>query len=231
MKLRNLLYLSVIVSSLAACKKGNPITKRPLELLKDSVSYTVNGKNYVSNQIERGETFTTQSNAKITSGANFNYLIQGDKDSILFVRTYASKANNSFMVFSFIKVYANSETELTNENNGGYLNYPKNKAGMFSPGMYKYATDLFRNNSISGVAIRVINDHGEFKSYGQLDLSKPASVTQNDQRDSKFEIMNIQKRKSDYLIEAKFNLNTFNEDKQAQKIENGYLRFSVVNIQ
>lgn len=96
--------------------------------------------------------------------------------------------------------------------------------------MYKYSTDFWRNNSISGIAIRLINDYGDFKSYGQSDLAKPASVTQTDQIDSKFEIISIQKRKSDYLLEAKFNVNVFDDNKQVQKIENGYLRFRVLNI-
>ena len=134
------------------------------------------------------------------------------------------------MILSFIKVYHNNETERTQENNSGYLYYPKNKTDMFSAGMYKYSTDFWRNNSISGIAIRVINDRGDFKSYGQEDLSKPASITQTDQQDAKFEIMSIQKRKSDYLIEAKFNLNVFDDNKQMQKIENGYLRFSILHI-
>nr|WP_121273382.1 hypothetical protein [Pedobacter schmidteae] len=94
--------------------------------------------------------------------------------------------------------------------------------------MYKYATDFWRNNSISGIAIRLINENGDFKSYGQSDLGKPASVTQTDQKDSKFEIISIHKRKSDYLLEAKFNLTVFDDNKQIQKIENGYLRFSVL---
>ncbi|MFI5453519.1 hypothetical protein ACHMWN_15350 [Pedobacter sp. UC225_61] len=230
MKLVNIVGLFVVLLSLSACKKENTVNEPSITLLKDSVSYTVNGKKYVSNKIERGSTLTTQSNTKITSGVNFNYLIQGDKDSLLFIRDFTIKADKSFMILSFIKVYNNSETEYTNENNGGYLNYPKNKTDIFSTGMYKYSTDFWRNNSISGIAIRLINNNGDFKSYGQSDLGKPASVTQTDQIDSKFEIISIQKRESDYLLEAKFNLTVFDDNKQVQKIENGYLRFSVLNI-
>jgi len=230
MKLVNILGLLAVLIALSACKKENTVNEPSITLLKDSASYIVNGKKYVSNKIERGPTFTTQSNTKITSGVNFNYLIQGDKDSILFVRDFTIKADKSFMILSFIKVYNNAETENTNENNGGYLNYPKNKTDIFSKAMYKYSTDFWRNNSISGIAIRLINNNGDFKSYGQSDLAKPASVTQTDQIDSKFEIISIQKRKSDYLLEAKFNLNVFDDNKQVQKIENGYLRFSVLNI-
>ena len=230
MKPVNFLWLFVVLLTLSACKKENTVQEPSLTLTKDSVSYTVNGKEYVSNKIERGSTFTTQSNTKITSGVNFNYLIQGDKDSILFVRNFTIKADKSFMILSFIKVYNNVETESTNENNGGYLNYPKNKTDIFSTGMYRYSTDFWRNNSISGIAIRMINDNGDFKSYGHSDLNKPASVTQTDQKDAKFEIINIQKREFDYLLEAKFNLNVFDDNEQVQKIENGYLRFSVLNI-
>lgn len=230
MKPVNFLGLFVVLLMLSACEKKNPAQESSLILLKDSVSYTVNGKKYISNKIERGTTLTTQSNTRITSGVNFNYRIVGDKDSILFVRDFTIKADKSFMIMSFIKVYNNAETEHTNENNGGYLNYPKNKTDIFSPGMYKYSTDFWRNNSISGIAIRMINDNGDFKSYGQSDLGKSASVTQTDQIDSKFEIISIQKRESDYLLEAKFNLSVFDDNKQIQKIENGYLRFSVLNI-
>lgn len=216
---------------LSACKKEKTAKEFEPPVLKDSVSYTVNGKSYVSNKIEKGTTLTTQSNTKITSGVNFNYLIQGDKDSLLFVRDFTIKADKSFVILSFIKVYNNGETEYSTENNGGWLNYPKSKTDIFSPGIYKYATDFWRNNSISGIAIRMINDKGDFRSYGQSDLNKPASVTQTDQKDSKFEIISIQKRKSDYLLEARFNLSVFDENKQVQKIENGYLRFSILNIQ
>jgi len=230
MKQVNLLGLFVILFALSACKKENPAQEPPILPLTDSVSYTVNGKRYVSNKIERGTTLTTQSNTKITSGVNYNYLIQGDKDSIFFLRDYTIKADNSFMIMSFIKIYNNAETEYGHENNGGGLNYPKDKADIFSPGIYKYATDLWRNNSISGIAIRLINDNGEFKSYGHSDLNKPASITQTDQKDSKFEIISIQKRESDYLLEARFNLTVFDENKKVQKIEDGYLRFSVLYI-
>ncbi|WP_432714012.1 hypothetical protein [Pedobacter sp.] len=233
MKLKYLLGLSIIFM-LAACDKENTELETeaepPLELLKDSVSYTVNGEKYTSSNVERASIYTTESNTKITSGVNFNYLIQGDKDSILFVRDFTIKAVNSFMFLSFIKVYSNAETTNTNENNGSYLNFPKNKTDMFSTGMYKYSTDFWRDNSISGIAIRMINTRGDFKSYGENDLSKPASITQTDQQNSKFEIISLQKRKSDYLLEAKFNLNVFDAKKQVQKIENGYLRFSILKV-
>ena len=50
--------------------------------------------------------------------------------------------------------------------------------------------------SIVIIAIRMINYNGDFKSYGQSDLGKPASVTQMDQKDSKFEIISIDKYKN-----------------------------------
>ncbi|HMI02768.1 MAG TPA: hypothetical protein VK541_09820 [Pedobacter sp.] len=232
MKSKNLPGLAIALFLFVACQKDMPLSEpqAPSEILKDSASFTIDGKAYTSGKIEKGTTLTTQSNLKITSGVNFNYLLQGDKDSILFVRDYTIKANGSFMIISFIKVYSNSETESTQENNGGYLYYPKNKTDMFSVGRYKYSTDFWRDNSISGIAIRVISDRGDLKSYSQSDLGKPASVTQADQKESKFEIISLQKRDSGYLLEAKFNLNVFDENKRSQKIENGYLRCSVLVI-
>jgi len=232
MKLVNFAGLAIVLLMLSACKKETHVLEpeNSLELLKDSAFYTVNGKQYVSSQIEKATTLTTQSNMKITSGVNFNYLLQGDQDSLLFTRSFTIKAKNSFMILYFIKVYNNAETEFASENNGGWLKYPKNRTDIFSQGTYRYATDFWRNNSISGIAIRIINDNGEFKSYGQSDLGKPASVIQADQRDSKFEIISIQKRKSDYLLEAKFNVTVFDDNKKVQRIEDGYLRFSVLKV-
>jgi hypothetical protein len=232
MKPKNLLGLIMALLVFAACKKDRPVSEPEVasESTTDSASYTVNGKEYTSEKIEKGGTFTTQSNLKITSGPNFNYLLQGDKDSILFVRSYTIKFNGSFMIISFIKVYGNSETEYTQENAGGYLYYPKNKTDIFSTGTYKYSTDFWRNNSISGIAIRVVDEHGDFKSFGQSDLGKPASITQDDQKDSKFEITGLQKLDSGYLLEAKFSLKVFDENKHYQVLDDGYLRFTVLDI-
>ncbi|MCX2480249.1 hypothetical protein OQY15_14205 [Pedobacter sp. MC2016-15] len=230
MKQVNFLGLFLCLLMLSACKKGTNEDPRTAKLLTDSVSYTVNGKKYVSNNIEKGTTLNTQSNTKITSDEYHSYLIKGDEDSLLFVRDFAIKADQSFIILSFIKVYNKDITEFASENNGGWLQYPKNRIDIFAPGMYKYATDYWRNNSISGIAVRIINDKGDYKSYTQWDLTKPASVISADQRDSKFEIISITKREKDYLLEAKFNLTVFNDNKQSQKIENGYLRFSVLKV-
>ena len=233
MKSKSLLGVAIALFFLAACKKDNPIDPTiekpdPIESLKDSASYTIDGKTYKSIGIEKGGTFTTQSNLKITSGVNFNYELEGDKDSLLFVREFNIRASYTNITISFIKIYNKNETENTNENNGGYLNYPKNKTEIFSPGFYKYSTDFFRKNSTSGIAFTVINQQGVYKSYGQSDLGKPASVLQTDQNGSKFEIISLKKRKSGYLLEVKFNVNIFDENKKQLRIEDGYLRLSVL---
>ncbi|MBE5321314.1 hypothetical protein IM793_19285 [Pedobacter sp. MR2016-19] len=230
MKSKTLIGMAIALFFLAACKKESPKVepKDSLELLKDSASYSIGGKTYSAIGFEKNWTYTTQSNLKITSGVNFNYLLEGDKDSLLFVREYSIRAPYTNIAISFIKIYNKNETELTNENNGGHLNYPINKTDIFSPGLYKYSTEFYRSNSASGIAFTVINQQGVYKSYSQSDLSKPASVTQLDQKDSKFEIISLKKRKSGYLLEAKFNVNVFDENKKPLKIENGYLRLSIL---
>ncbi|MDQ0637333.1 hypothetical protein QF042_000898 [Pedobacter sp. W3I1] len=230
MKFKHLLGVAIALFFFAACKKDNPIIepKNALELLKDSASYSIDGKTYNAIGIEKNWTYTTQSNLKITSGVNFNYQLEGDKDSLLFVREYSIRAPYTNIAISFVKIYNKNETEFTNENNGGHLNYPKNKTNIFSPGLYKYSTEFYRSNSTSGIAFTLINQQGVFKSYSQSDLGKQASVTQSDQNGSKFEIISLKKRKLDYLLEAKFNLNVFDENKKQLKIENGYLRLSIL---
>jgi len=230
MKPLTLLGICASLLLLSACEKETVETISPPKPVVDSVSYTINGQTFSSREVEKGSTFTTQSNMKITSGPNFAYLLQGDQDSILFVRDFSFKTGKSFVIMSFIKVYGNDVTEFANENNGGWLRYPKDKTAIFAPGTYKYATDFWRNNSISGIAFRMIDERADYKSYGQSDLGKPASVTQKDQVGSKFEIIKIEKRASDYLVEARFTVTVFDENKYPQKLENGYLRFSVLKI-
>ena len=230
MKTNNLLCMGMVLLCLAACKKDNAVIEPEdqLELLKDSASYSINGSRYNALAIEKNMTFTTQSNLRITSGPTFNYLLQGDKDSTLFVREYSIKASFTNIAVSFIKIYNNNQTEFTNENNGGSLNYPQDKTDIFSPGIYRYSTEFMRSNSTPGIAFTVINRDGIFTSYSQSDLGKPASVTQADQNGSKFEIISLKKRKSDYLLEARFSVNTFGENKKSLRLENGYLRMSVL---
>jgi hypothetical protein len=230
MKTKHLLGIVIVPLFFAACKKDDPKIepKNSLELLKDSASYAIDGKTYKSIGIEKGITFTTQSNLKIISGLNFNYELEGDKDSLLFVREFTIRASYTNITISFIKIYNKNETENTNENNGGYLNYPKNRMDIFSPGFYKYSTDFNRSNSTSGIAFTVINQQGVYKSYSQSDLGKPASILQTDQNGSKFEIISLKKRESGYLLEVKFNVNVFDENKKPLRIENGYLRLSVL---
>lgn len=231
MKSKSLLGIGIALFFLAACNKDSPQieSKKSAELLKDSASYTIDGKAYNVLGIDKGITFTTQSNLKITSGVNFNYELQGDKDSLLFVREFIIRASYTNITVSFIKIYNKNETEKTNENNGGYLNYPKNKTDIFSPGFYNYSTEFYRGNSSSGIAFTLINQQGVFRSYSQSDLGKPASIVKADQNDSKFEIISLKKRESGYLLEARFNLNVFDENKKPLKIRNGYLRLSVLN--
>lgn len=231
MKPVNFTWAALVFVMLSACSKRDvPQPDNAEKSINDSVSYVVNGKKYTSNTVEKGMTWTTQSNTKITSGVNFNYLIQGDQDSLLFVRDITIKADQSYMILSFIKIYHKDETVFASENNGGWLQYPKDRTAIFAPGPYKYVTDLWRGNSTSGIAVRIINVNGEFRTWGQTDLGKPASVTQADMQGSKFEITSIQKRKSDYLIEGKFNVTVFDENRKLQRIEDGYLRFSVLKI-
>jgi len=230
MKTKNLLWMGISLICLAGCKKEHAVNEpeNQLELSKDSASYSINGKTYNALAIEKNMTFTTQSNLHITSAPNFNYLLQGDKDSILFVREYSIRASYNNISVSFIKIYNKAETEYSNENNGAYLNYPKNKIDIFSPGTYQYSTEFSRSNSTSGIAFTMINQEGVFRSYSQSDLAKPASVTKLDQNGLKFEIISLKKRKSDYLLEARFSVNTFGGNKKSLRLDNGYLRMSVL---
>jgi len=237
MKTKKLIALAIALLCLAACKKENPIIEPPviektdpLELLKDSVSYIIDGKQMVQKKSQ------TRSNSLRNAVANVNLdslvkqkeYTSGDKDSVMFgVGFLFEDGNRNGIEISFLKKYNKNQAQPeTNQTN---FFVPKNKLDLFSVGERKFAMDFSRNNSQNGVLFELSGDNYGLQTNGYSSLAYHAPLKPELQSQSKFEITNLQKLKSGkYLLEAKFNASVYRADgTNIKKIENGYLRLII----
>lgn len=229
MKFKNLLGLSLALLSLAACKKDNPKVESPIEkppgreLIRDSASYTLDGKLYTVAKYWSGSNVSNrQSNAKVDSIVNHAYYISGDKDSLMYSKTYTLYDDVQTFAFTFIQKY--NKNVMTK----GFLYEPADIRSFYAVGTRNYAVDYGRKNSQNGVGIAVRNEQGYFKTYGSEDFHLPPTLSDDVHKDSKFEIISIKKSKTGlYILEAKFNAALFDSENRSIKLNNGYLRINL----
>ncbi|MDN3587939.1 hypothetical protein QWY86_14755 [Pedobacter aquatilis] len=232
MKIKNLLRLSMALLVLAACKKESPIeppVEKPdlLTLLGDSASYTIDGKLIKVNKVNSFGGFNLQPNSKVDSIVKYAQYISGDKDSIMYGQRYDIHDvdyNNQISVVFAKKFNKNN----MNSNNSLWSNTPKNYLEMFYTGNYQYAVDLYKENTQNGIAIFVRKERQSFKTSGPDYFGRATTITKDAQKDSKFEVIKLNKLKNGgYMLEAKFTATIFDDQEKPKKIENGYLRLKL----
>ncbi|WP_421941378.1 hypothetical protein [Pedobacter sp.] len=231
MKSRKLLWFAAGLALFAACSKEDqpidpvpPIEKPdPVELLKDSCSYTLNGKQISFNSVDYGSAFFVEPNSKVDSVTKYAKYISGDKDSVMYGQKFQlwDLQRQHYISISFVKKYHN------NEMRAYALMGPKNLHTLFYSGAYPYAVDLFKENTQNGIAIAIRHEGAGFKSSGQDGFwIEPTTITKDAQKKSEFALISQKKLKSGlYLMEAKFKLLVFDQHEQPHQIENGYFRF------
>jgi hypothetical protein len=104
------------------------------------------------------------------------------------------------------------------------LYYPK--------GNHPYAVDFSRFNTQNGVALEAFvetaNGRTWMSTYSDLPVLLPTAITNDSQKDSKFEVINVYNVPGNgHVLEAKFSANFFDKDEKVQKLENGYIRIHV----
>ncbi|MGM9479234.1 hypothetical protein ACS5PU_22625 [Pedobacter sp. GSP4] len=237
MNTKRLLGLAIALFFFAACKKNDPVTEPPikppvekpdpLELLKDSASYTLDGQKIIlTTTITRG-VLNGQANKKLDSVVKNVEYISDDKNTVMFGRFYTlSNDNRNGITITFLKKYNKS---LTSPTPSAILFEPIDKLDLFSTGERKFAMDFTRNNSQNGIALELIGSDYGLQTYGYSSLVYHPLLDPELQKQSKFEITSLQKLKSGkYLVEAKFNASVYRGDgTHIKKIENGYLRLRI----
>ncbi len=238
MKSKCLLGAIILLMCFTACRKENPIIdpleppsiEKPdhLELLKDSVSYTLDGKQIVQSKIISKGLINGESNRKLDSLIERKEYISKDKDSVMFGRFFRfSGADRNEITISFVKKYHKNQAQPAN--NFTTLFMPINAFDLFSVGERKFALDFSRNNAQNGIVQQLYVNRQELQTNGYPSLAYHALLQPELQSESKFELINLHKLKSGrYIIEAKFNASVYRGDgTNIQKIQNGYLRIKL----
>lgn len=238
MKSKSLLGVAIALFFLAACKKNDPVTEPPiiippvekidpLELLGDSVSYTIDGEKIAINTVVTRAVVNAKSNVKLDSVAKGTEYTSGDRDSVLFGRQFKMYNDHSNgIIITFLKKYNISEAK---SNPPVILHVPNNKLDLFSIGERRFALDFQRNNAQNGIAIELMGKYYGLQSNGYNSFVHHIAIKSELQTGSKFEIISLKKLKSGkYLLEANFNASVYRGDgTNIKKIENGYLRLKI----
>ena len=231
--MKNLIFCGLVpILILAACKKESkitpPVTTKTNQVVfpSDSVSYTIDGKNYILTTTSGTTSGYTDADRKIDSIVHGNeYYVSGRKDSVFYFRSfdYRSDTAPGYVELSFFRKYS------LNEVNKIVLNGPLDGATLFKPGNYVYGTDFMRQNATNGVAIGV-NAMGA--TYSNQVLGIPSPITPASESNAHFQIVSL-KLVSDqypgqYVLEAKFDATLFDGNGSTKQLTNGYARINVM---
>jgi hypothetical protein len=194
-----------------------------LASLKDSASYTIDGKRYTCDVLEGFGSSNDKANRDSKTG-------QWDADTVM----YSSEkslgkqrdediSNDGAVKIKFIKKYA--KTHLAPSTSVPAILQPKNIIDHYRLGKYRYAMDYQIDNKQNGVLLSVWKRNGN----GIEDLkSLPITIAPNSQENSTFEITRFDSvGDGSYLLEAKFTANVYGSSQTPIRVEKGYLRFRV----
>lgn len=226
-----LIGIAVLIS-FTACKKNNSVIEQEPEKqesfgsVRDSAFYVIDGKASSVNLTNGYSTSFLQPNAKVDSIVNYNMFISGDKDSVMYVRTFYihdSDYDNQIKV-SFAKKYRNYA------DNGTLLTFvPQNELDVFGVGKHPYAVDLEKENTQNGIVIEILSNRKHLKTNGPDLFGVPTLINKDAQKGSTFEVTKLTKLEADvYLLEAKFSATLFDDEEKPKKMENGYLRLRIL---
>jgi len=220
--------LLVAICLFAACKKDDQAKKNTTPAstqITDSVSYTINGKNYVLTLHDGGDYGTSPCNLvydPVTGRTS------KDADSIMFFKEYSFKSNRQnrndtvfVAAISFFRKYSSKSLITAHE-----PFYPVDQSAMYAPGNHTVATDFIRTFSTNGVAIYVARVG---RTYSYRFANQPTTVTQAQQANSSFVVTSLKPIDDQtYWLEAKFNVTLFNDDTEEPIVlKNGYVRMKI----
>jgi len=233
MKKFNFIYALLLSSVFISCRKDHPVkvdtsgNKPVIAAVRDSVSYTIDGKTYASvpgsysslssggQEIDRKVVYPDSSNKS-------NYgLIGTNQDSVLYYQKNTILSDNASIAIFFIKKY------IKRHKNDGLFYAPelKDLLKLFAVGKHPYAEDFEWENSQDGIAFSVSANNKGYMSYNAFNPQKSNTLKPGFQKKSTFEIINFTKATSGgYNLEARFTAVIADNTGEQKKLENGYLR-------
>lgn len=233
MKILSYLFLLVLFAS---CKKDSPIpdansTKNTI-IYTDSVSFVVNGRKYSfeprhmvgmgNRQFNLKPYPTPIEGRRVARRSEFYWY--GAADSILYSAHYNFETwpELSEVNFLFTKKYRSDQLKKD------VFLVPDDNSELLKVGKQTFAVDLEQEATLDGIAIeaRLSGIEHSLTSYiPNYYFWLPVILKKDIQDNSIFEITKVQKLDNDkYLVEATFELNLFDKDSKAYRLEKGFLR-------
>jgi hypothetical protein len=234
---------TILLVGFLSCKKdNNEIIIQPqqedLTKLPDSLSYTLDGVTYTCNVL------TGQGGGN--AGANLDTSNGGwkwDSDTVQYFRSYDYRGSQFFaggnggnLTIKFVKKFA--KAQLTRTVAPGIFGPVSDTLLYYQKGEYPFAVDFERFNNQNGIVLDLIgtvsgsNAVQIMSTYCYKSAGSSTTITNDSQKDSKFEIINIafvpayQGWWNCHLIEAKFSANVFDSNERPHHVD-GYIRIHV----
>jgi hypothetical protein len=228
---KKILFLSVFSAViLVSCEKpelnGPKKTIDPqagLASLKDSASYTIDGKLYTCDITNGFGSSNDKANRDSNTGRWDADTVMYSSEKILGKQRDEDSSNDGAINVMFIKKYAKSQ--LIPSSSVPTLLQPKSIVDHYKLGKYRYALDYQIDNKQNGVALSVrkinVNELETLKS-------QPVTMAPNSQDNATFEITRFDAvGDGSYLLEAKFTANVYGANQTPVRVDKGYLRFRV----
>ncbi len=232
--MKSLFLITVVGLFFFSCKKNqtevNPDDNIKENLiLSDSISYTIDGVKYASNDRYANGYSNKQINIKPYNqelpNRHFAYNTgniwwYGEKDSLLVEYNYAF-SGEAIVTIGFTKKYniANLQEEATV--------YQPINGFQLATGPQQFITDYARENKTSGIFLSISpqTEDAIFSYIPSRSMTKPVELNNNIQDDATFTILKFEKLdKGFYLLEAEFELNGYTEKNKKYRIKDGYVR-------
>lgn len=229
MKITKILFVLILIQLFYACKKKEiASTPETLEILKDSCSYTIDGKTYTfSGQISsQGRGLYEANIDSATCRANV--------DSLLYFTHFTLRSSLSndteggFIKLNFIKKYHNNQLTATRT----FIPSPPSDLPLYDTGYYQFARDFGKNNFQEGIALSVYDlkegKSEHFYTHTTKICGQRTTINFSNQESSSFRITKFVKLKNNsYQIEAFFNATVFSNNETPKNLEKGYVRFII----
>jgi hypothetical protein len=243
MKTKLFFATAFLLVGVISCKKDNTETTQTpgqtvdIAKLTDSISYTLDGVTYTCNVLT-GE-------GGGNAGANLDTANGGwkwDVDTVQYRKNYTYSVSSSFMngnggsmTIHFIKKFP--KAQLTRTVAPGIFG-PVSDTLLYTPkGNHSYAVDFERFNTQNGIVLELgTSNGGDFvqimRTYSVQSPRSPTTITNDSQKDSKFQITNIysipayQGWWDCHLLEAKFSCYVYDKNEKPHLV-NGYIRIHV----
>ncbi len=217
-----------------SCKKTSTIDSVDLQQnTTDSISFSMNNTLYSFNETYSVGVGNSQINVKpyneAIAGRTYAYgtagkLWYGTPDSTMYSSFFGLSSTTKNRGIT-LEIYFNKKYKISDLTKSTFVMIPEDQSKIFKPGKQPFAIDFEKENTREGVVLTIFGE-GKILSSKKPGFSIAMQSHRMDIQDnSSFEILKVDHIKGDdYLMEAVFSLNLFDEQENLYRVEQGFIR-------